>query len=189
LNDGGKIMDYDKIAIIPSKRSSGAVVPIKNNVIIPDFVEWPPTELLCKLYKSEHIKDYDEKYHPDLVNELGYYCDLESIKSEDTVTWSLFGYISKMDKEIQNNFYNELLEKLNFDKDIIMSIELWKTLPHPQTFSPKGPEIDVFMLGEKYYILVECKWTSGIGKKIFPQKECIILLVGNKNIDSNIFMS
>ena len=57
-------------------------------------------------------------------------------------------------------------------------------------------------------MLIECKWTSGIGKnqgkdkkldqiqiremfkngigkKIFPNKECIIVLVANENINNN----
>ena len=205
-------MDYSQTKVIPSKSNSGAVTPIKNNLLVPESISWPPVELVSKFYKSEHLKDYEEKYHEELIKELGYYCDLASIKSEDAIAWSLFGYISKMDKAIQNNFYNEFLENIHYQKDNIISIELWKTLPHPETLTSKGPEIDVFMLGENYYILIECKWTSvigakqgknknydqiqirelfknGIGKKIFPNKECIIALVANENIGKNIFIS
>jgi hypothetical protein len=205
-------MDYDKIEPIPSKGKSWAVVPIKNNVIMPDNVDWPPIELVSKFYESTHLRHFNKKYHSVLVSELGYYCDLESIKSEDAITWSLFGYISRMEITVQNNFYNDLLKKLNLHNDKIISIELWKTLPHPEKLVPKGPEIDVFILGEKYYFLIECKWTSGIGKNqgknnnldqiqirkmfkdgigknIFPQKEGIVLLVANENIDNNLFIS
>ena len=207
------IMDYNQTKVIPSKGKSGAVIPIKNNLIVPESINWPPMELVSKFYKSEHLKDYEKKYHEELIRELGYYCDLASIKSEDAMTWSLFGYISKMDKDIQNNFYNEFLGELKYKKDNIISIELWKTLPHPETFTSTGPEIDVFILGENNYMLIECKWTSGIGKnqgkdkkldqiqiremfkngigkKILPNKECIIVLVANENINNNsIFIS
>ncbi|MDR2176595.1 MAG: hypothetical protein LBP20_00955, partial [Treponema sp.] len=207
-------MNYEEIEIIPSKGSSGAgaVVPIKDNILLPEFVTWPPRELNSKLTKSKHLEDFETKYHQKLIQELGYYCDLASIKSEDAMTWSLFGFISKMKQKIQNNFYNEFLKKLNYGGDEIVSMELWKTLPHPETPNKKGPEIDVFMAGEKYYILTECKWTSdvekkqgkgknldqmqirnmfknGIGKSIFPGKEGIIVLVANKNIDDNLFIS
>jgi hypothetical protein len=158
------------------------------------------------------LENFETKYHDELTKELGYYCDLESIKSEDTITWSLFGYISKMEINIQNCFYNELLKTIGFDEDTVISIELWKTLPHPQKYNAKGPEIDVFILGKKYYILIECKWTSGIrknqgvnenltqidirnmfkdgiGKKLFPNKEGLVVLVANENIDNNLFIS
>jgi hypothetical protein len=205
-------MDYSKVEVIPSKGSSGAVVPIKDNILLPDSIEWPPSELIGKLYQSNHLGHFDEKYHGKLTQELGYYCDLESIRSEDAITWSLFGYISKMEYKVQNKFYNEFLEKIKCGNDELLSIELWKTLPHPETHTSKGPEIDVFILGKKFYILIECKWTSGIGKnqgakkdldqmqirnlfkdgigkKLIPGKKCKIVLVANEKKDNNEFVS
>jgi len=201
-------MNFQKPEVIPTTGKSGAVVPIRDNVLLPD-IDWPPIEIIGKLYKSNRIEAFDKKYHEKLQRELGFYCDLSSIRSEDAITWSLFGYISKMDSCTQNKFYNELLEKLNLAKDELLSIELWKRLPHPDTFVSGGPEIDVFILGKKYYILVECKWISSIAKnqgknkklnqlqvrelfiekigtKIYPEKEGLILLVARENLPENL---
>jgi hypothetical protein len=207
-----KEMDFNNIKIIPTKRNSGAVIPTYNNILLPKNIEWPPTEIVQKFYKSKHITDYDEKYHNQLKSEFGYYCDLSSIKSEDSITWSLFGYISKLSYLEQNNFYKELLKTINYKDDELISIELWKKLPHPETFAPGGPEIDTFILGKKYYIIIECKWTSNIGKnqgkqknlnqiqirnmfienigkKIYLNKHGIVLLVANQNINNNLYIS
>ena len=205
-------MNFNEIEIIPSKGSSGAVVSIRDNLLLPESVEWPPIEVVGKFYESKHLKHFDTKFHKKLTKELGFYCDLQSIKSEDVITWSLFGYISKMDIIIQDKFYNELLKNINFGNDKLLSIELWKTLPHPEKLNSKGPEIDVLINGKKYIIMIECKWTSGIGrnqginkdldqmqirkmfkkkigKYIFPKKEYIIILVGNENIGNDLFIS
>ena len=206
-------MNFNEIEVIPSKgKSSGAIQNIKNNLLLPEFIEWPPIEIVSKFYESNHLKDFDEKYHKKLTQELGYYCDLQSIKSEDVITWSLFGYVSKLEFNIQNIFYNELLKYLNYENDKLITIELWRTLPHPEKLNSKGPEIDVLLYGKKYVILIECKWTSGIGKnqginknmdqlqlrnlfkngigkKIFPNKEIIILFIANENTSNDLFIS
>jgi hypothetical protein len=117
-----------------------------------------------KIVKSNHLKDFDEMFHKPLTAEFGFYTDLLSIKSEDAITWSLFGYISYMEQNVIDSFYNEFLSKLDFQKDSNCIIKLWQRLPHPQTFVSGGPEVDVILMGNKYCILIECKWSSGIGK-------------------------
>jgi hypothetical protein len=208
----GYKMDFSKTKVIKSKGNSGAVINLTDNILVPNIKIWPPLEIVQKMYQSNHLKDFSEEYHKDLTKELGYYCDLYSIKSEDAITWSLFGYISNSEYEIQNNFYNEFLKNININEDKIVSIELWKRIPHPETKVSGGPEIDVILNGEKYCILIEVKWTSGIdkkqgknkdktqielrnmfcngiGKHIFKNKKCITVVVANENMENELFIS
>jgi hypothetical protein len=143
-------MDFSKIKVIRSKVASGAVINIKDNFLIPDSISWPPIEIVSKMYQSNHLGAFNEADHKILTEELGYYCDLYSVKSEDAITWSLFGYISKLDFNLQNDFYNEFLNSINIAGDKIVSIDLWKRIPHPQTLVSGGPEIDVILNGEKW---------------------------------------
>ncbi|GMO36945.1 MAG: hypothetical protein Ta2B_16820 [Termitinemataceae bacterium] len=205
-------MDFSKIKVIKSKGNSGAVINLTDNILVPNTIIWPTLEIVQKLYQSNHLKDFNEEYHGILTKELGYYCDLYSIKSEDSITWSLFGYISKLEYSIKNNFYNEFLKNIKVKEDKIISIELWKRIPHPETKVSGGPEIDVILNGEKYCILIEVKWTSGIdkkqgknknktqielrnmfcngiGKKIFKTKKCITVVVANENTENELFLS
>ena len=201
---GGFMWNKNEIKVIKSKGNSGAVVNYRDNLLVPENIIWPPIEIVSRLYKSEHISDFDESFQSELQKELGYYTNLQSINSEDALTWSLFGYISKQDNETRTKFVNELLEKLNFDNNQKKSvINLWTRIPHPDTFGRGGPEIDVFIQSEEYIFLIECKykseigknqgkeknkdqlqirseWCNKIGKKIFPKHKFIVLLIGEE---------
>jgi hypothetical protein len=48
---------------------------------------WPPPEITQKLYQRNHLRDYPEEDHSALQSYLGFYCDLQSIRSEDAITW------------------------------------------------------------------------------------------------------
>lgn len=111
------------------------------------------------------MNDFPLQNHNDLTRELGFYTDLQSIRSEDAVTWSLFGYLSYQVQSIRDSFYAELLKSLNLGSDKNCNINLWTRLAHPDNFGTGGPEIDAILLGDNYLLLIECKWTSGIGKK------------------------
>jgi hypothetical protein len=158
---------FDNIQIIKSKWKSGAVVDIYDNILIPELFNNPPVELISKLYQSNHLKDYDSKYHDILTKQLGFYCDLQSIKSEDAIVFSYFGYIKNQRHYFQKVWYDSFIKFLfgEANKDYLPSIDLWKRVPHPDTLVPGGPEIDVFIVGTKYYFLIECKWDSPIDSK------------------------
>jgi hypothetical protein len=191
--------------IIPSKGSSGAVRSYKENLLIPEGVVFPTAELTSKLTKSGHGSDFADENRRELEADLGYYCDLQSIKSEDAITWSLFGYVGCQSQDIRDRFFNELLSALHNETDTNCQIKLWQRLPHPNTSPGGGPEMDVILMGEKYMFLVECKWGSAIdkkqgvdkdksqidirkewiqkfGKTEYPNHRIKILLVANENL-------
>jgi len=158
-------MKYDEIRIIPSLGNSGAVESIRNNILVLDEVNWPPSALLCKMVRSGKIRFFSKENQVLLEKQFGYYSDLQSIKSEDAISWSLFGNMSNMTYSVQNAFYKEILVSTKLGEDSLVSMRMWQRLPHPENGDSKGPEIDVLIVGEKHYFLVECKWTSGIGEK------------------------
>lgn len=200
--------DFANIEVFRSNGNSGAVASVRENLLFPDNFSWPPIELLTKMVRSGKIRHFSEPAKSLLQKELGYYCDLQSIKSEDAITWSLFGYMSLFEPEIQKKFYLEFLNEIGLEKDDLSSIKLWKRLPHPQKINCKnGSEIDVLLTGKKYYFLIECKWASNIGKKqglnsdlnqieirnlfinsigkkLFPGKKGKTVFVGNYNLQN-----
>lgn len=199
---------FNEPKVIYSKGKSGAVSFYNQNLLIPDNVVFPTIEIISKLYKSKHLKDYSDESQKFLTKELGYYSDLQSIKSEDAITWSLFGFIAYQKDEIRLRFFNELLEKLKLKSDTSCEIRLWQRLPHPETFVSGGPEMDVIIVGKNNLLLIECKWSSGIaknqgkkknksqieirnewkeklGKKLFPNHAIHLLIVANQQISTN----
>ena len=51
-------------------------------------IVWPPAPIVQKLIKSNHTPHEHDSL---LTHHLGYYCDLQSINSEDALTWNYFG--------------------------------------------------------------------------------------------------
>jgi len=149
---------------ILSKGNSKAFIDLLDNLLIPQGAIIPPVEILSKIVESKHLKDFNEENHNVLKGKKGYYSDLQSINSEDAITWSFFGYISKSSNTMRLKFFNEFLRKIGFQEDSYCEIKLWQRLPHPETFGSGGPEIDVLLIGKKYFIIVECKWKSTFGK-------------------------
>ena len=203
---------FKEPSVIPSKGKSGAVISFKENLLIPKNVVFPTIEVVSKLCKSEHVRDYTEENQKLVIKELGYYSDLQSIKSEDAITWSLFGFMAYQESKTRLIFFNELLKKLKLQSDNSCEIKLWQRLPHPDNFCSGGPEMDVILLGEKYLFLVECKWSSAIGKnqginknknqieirktwienlgcKLYPNHQIIILSVANANETDELFIN
>ena len=70
---------------------------------------WPPACIVQKLYKSVH----GGAFYPDdqavLEQRLGYYTDLQSVHSEDTMTWNYFGLLSLTSPDKQAHFSNWLI--------------------------------------------------------------------------------
>lgn len=52
---------------------------------------WPPPEIVQKLNKSNHKLAFMGKIFADPKFTLGFNSDLQSIHSEDAITWSVFG--------------------------------------------------------------------------------------------------
>jgi hypothetical protein len=124
--------------------------------------EWPPSMLKRKLKRSRHARAFDDQTRSHLERSLGYYCDLQSIRSEDAITWSFFGTLVDAPDDMRALVLNWLLEQCGLvEMEATASVELWKRLPHPNTGrTAHGPEPDFSLLGDRAIILGEAKWGS-----------------------------
>jgi hypothetical protein len=87
---------------IPIAMSRGGKISLCNyedNLIIPKSVVWPHPDIVKKLYKSNQSKSFDPEALEALSAKLGFYCDLQSLRSEDAITW----YNSQLLKNESNN--------------------------------------------------------------------------------------
>lgn len=151
---------------IDSIKSRGGVEAVYNpydNFVRPQNILWPPAEIVQKLYES--IQKYSFQKDTSLSC-FGYYSDLQSINSEDAITWSVFGSLSRCCDDIRTNYVNDLIKKIGCN-DVVdaksSEISLWRRLPHPDKLTPGGPEIDFLIQTENTLILGESKWKSKIG--------------------------
>jgi hypothetical protein len=88
------ITNWTGAGSLPVAESAGGVlatlVPWDN--LIRGVVEpWPPPELTQKLYASDKWRGCSSADDASVRTQLGYYCDLQSLNSEEAVTWSFFG--------------------------------------------------------------------------------------------------
>src|SRR4051812_35919512 len=94
-------------------RSRGGVVAIcdvRRALLYEEAAGWPPTALQRKLKKSAQIKAFDSPGAVELQEDLGFYCDLQSIASEDAITWSFFGPFLTAPPNERAKLLNWLLE-------------------------------------------------------------------------------
>jgi len=150
-----------------------------------------------KLHKSNHENAFDEKG----FSNLGFYCDLQSLRSEDAITWSVFGTLYYFSKEQQRQFVNSLLKIIGISNHVSdCSIQLWTRIAHTDTLGSGGPELDFQIVADNVVVFGEAKWRSKVsnnqgkqrnksqlelreqyfrdfGSKIFPKASARIVLV------------
>lgn len=153
---------------IPIARSKGGVKAVSHpydSLIRTGFTAWPPPEIVQKLYKSRQSRAFEGKDLEIAISGLGYYCDLQSLHSEDAITWSVFGTIARMPQDILETWLRDLfgLIDLPVASTDNANFFLWRRIPHPDTLVSGGPEIDVGIMTSNTVILAEAKWLSGIG--------------------------
>jgi len=204
-----KMKDWNgkDIEIVVSK---GGVIALANpyaNLITNGVEPWPPSEIVQKLYQSRQKRAFADDQQEMLNKFLGYYSDLQSIHSEDAITWSVFGTISCAETTIRNKWINDFFEMIGIKVESIKNSEifLWRRIPHPDTLVSGGPEIDFGIYTEHTIIFGEAKWLSSVdvaqgknkdkdqiqlrmeflnnyGKRIFPSvQQMIVLGIGLKN--------
>lgn len=154
--------------MIPVARSKGGVKAVAHpfdNLIRTGIAAWPPPEIVQKLYKSRQSRAFEGKDLEFATSGLGYYCDLQSLHSEDAMTWSVFGTIARAPHNILKTWLKDLFRLIDLpDSDSDNAeIFLWRRIPHPDTLVSGGPEIDVGITTSNTVILVEAKWLSGVG--------------------------
>lgn len=151
-------------------QSAGGVYAFRDagdGLVHGDVVPWPPPELVQKLYQSTHVSAYRDSDLAIVTSVHGYYSDLQSVHSEDALTWSLFGPIAYSPPEVRARFAGELLKALEIDdaEPESANVWLWRRLPHPDTKVLGGPEVDFGVQTSRTLLLGEAKWRSGIGTK------------------------
>lgn len=160
-----KNWNQQEVEILTSK---GGVIALANpydNLVTTGVEPWPPAEVVQKLYQSRQTRAFSEEQKEKLKKFNGYYSDLQSIHSEDAITWSVFGTIAHAPNEKRNKFISELFQSLGLFSGVVKSSEiyLWRRIPHPDNLVPGGPEIDFGILTNDTLVLGEAKWKSSVG--------------------------
>ena len=160
----------NEIKVAQSRGGKISVCDYKDNLIVPASSTWPHPDIVKKLYQSKHVSDFDEPERHELAKELGFYSDLQSLRSEDAITWSIFGTLHYFSKDRQIDFVNSLLDIIDVKISVNdCFIELWTRIAHPDTIVSGGPELDLEIVCDNLVIFGEAKWLSkvaeGQGKK------------------------
>ena len=99
-----------------------------------------------------------------MTSQLGYYTDLQSVHSEDAITWNVFGPVAHAGPDVRSAFFRELLSLMGMvDESGPVEICLWRRIPHPDTLVPGGPELDFLIQTADTVIFGEAKWRSSVG--------------------------
>ena len=161
--------DWNNKEIEIAQSRGGVIVTAHpyDNLVRPAGMSWPLSEIIQKLYRSRQIRAFDETNKRICTSGLGYYCDLQSIHSEDALTWSVFGTVAHAPKLLLSAWLTNLLGVLDLPgiQADTPEVFLWRRIPHPDTLVSGGPEIDAGILTENALILVEAKWKSAVGAK------------------------
>jgi hypothetical protein len=152
---------------IPVAMSTGGVIATVDpwhNVVRTGVSPWPPPELIQKLYQSRHSQAFAGEVHV-ARSVSGFYSDLQSVHSEDAITWSAFGPVIYADSSVRSRFAAQLLEMIGIPGQVEpATLWLWRRLPHPDSLVPGGPEIDFGLQTETVFLLGEAKWRSAVGE-------------------------
>jgi hypothetical protein len=160
-----RVADWNgrEIEIVRSKGGVHAVCDFNDNLIRDDRLPWPPPPIVQKLYASTHAKAFADDL-PAAEATLGHYSDLQSLNSEDAITWSYFGPFLVEAPAARARFLNWLLEQVDlsvFARSTRCGIDLWRRIPHPEKpESSGGPELDVVLDGDAAVVFAEAKWLS-----------------------------
>jgi hypothetical protein len=157
-----------EISVAKSKGGVIAVADFSDNLIRVDAVPWPPPAVVQKLYESRQSRAFAEDQLSTATKRLGVYSDLQSVHSEDAITWSYFGPLAVEPPDARALFLNWLLQRLGLDElsfNDVCSIDLWRRVPHPDKSLPGGPELDFVLDGDRCVVFGEVKWRSGEGLK------------------------
>jgi hypothetical protein len=159
--------DWNQNEIACARSSGGVTVTAHpfDNLIRTGCTPWPPPDIVQKLYQSRQIRAFSGENERTCTSGLGYYCDLQSVHSEDAITWSVFGTAARAPQSMLKTWLTDLIALLDLRGVSADHPEvfLWRRLPHPDTLVPGGPEIDAGISTANALILVEAKWQSGVG--------------------------
>jgi hypothetical protein len=153
------------IAVAESK--SGVLVTINphDNLVTTGVAPWPTPEILQKLYASDRFKGKTPEDDAAARETLGHFSNLQSLNSEDAVTWSVIGPVMYGPPALKQHFADRLLTRLDLPTSSSVALWLWRRIPHPEKpASIGGPEIDFGLLTDRCAVFGEAKWNSGLGR-------------------------
>ena len=155
------------VVVARSKGGVWAFCDLWDNFLRSVVPAWPPPELVQKLYESRQARAFEGDELTAVTAQLGYYCDLQSVHSEDAVTWNLFGPLVYGAQHDRDTFTRHLLRLLQIPgaQTDHTTIWLWRRIPHPDSRVPGGPEIDFGLLAGDTLVLGEAKWQSSVGQR------------------------
>ncbi len=152
---------------IDAAKSAGGVLAVADpwdNVVKTGVRPWPPPELIQKVYQSRQARAFVGAEHTAVTGRIGFYSDLQSVHSEDAITWSFFGPIVYGAPAARLAFVRDVLDVVNVEGSATNAhVWLWRRLPHPDTLVPGGPEIDFGIQTDDVFLLGEAKWRSSLG--------------------------
>jgi hypothetical protein len=161
-----QILNWQGRQIEVAKSSGGVLAVAKpwDNVVRTGIRPWPAPELIQKLYQSRQGRAFVDTEHMAATDALGFYSDLQSLHSEDAITWSVFGPIVYATPDTRLAFVRDLLALIAVEGTADNAhVWLWRRLPHPDTLVPGGPEIDFGIQTDDVFLLGEAKWRSSVG--------------------------
>jgi hypothetical protein len=163
-----KMLDWNgyEMEVAESRDRVQAACYHHRNLIQSACAVLEPAEVIQKLVRSRHARDFGWEERKKLKQGLGYYCDLQSLHSEDAITWSVFGTVAHCEEAIRVRWTRELFSALGLKSQTPehSEITLWRRVPHPEVLTDKGPEIDFSVITEDTILLAENKWTAKIDR-------------------------
>jgi hypothetical protein len=164
-----EIVDWNGRAIRVARSRGGvlATADFADNLIRTDTVPWPPPAVVQKLYESRQSRAFDADELAVVAERLGVYSDMQSIHSEDAITWNYFGPLAVEPPAARAAFLDWLLARVDLTMwagSATASIDLWRRVPHPDKSLPGGPELDFVIDGDRCVVFGEVKWRSGEGR-------------------------
>jgi hypothetical protein len=159
-----KIEHWNGLDSLDVAESAGGVLATLDplaNVVRAGTNPWPPPELVQKLYASGRWSGKTDEDDRVVRECLGHYSDLQSLNSEDAITWSFFGPLIHGPRVRQLHFATGLFSGLGLQSPSVIALWLWRRIPHPEKpESTGGPELDFGMISDSVTILGEAKWNS-----------------------------
>lgn len=161
-----KILDWNGHEMDVEKSGNGVLAAHYHhrNLIQRASAVGEPADIIQKLVRSGHLTDFDPGARRKLKEALGFYCDLQSLHSEDAITWSVAGTVAHCEEAVRVAWTRELFDLLDLHCGEFehSEITLWRRVTHPQCFHEHGPEIDFLVITESAVLLVECKWKGKV---------------------------
>lgn len=156
-----------EVLLAESKGGKLAFVDPFRGLLLGGTVEEHPTEIKRKLSKSGRQSAFQGEDLDAVTETLGHYCDLQSVNSEDAMTWSVFGPLLCAPASVRTEFGARLFHLIEprLDPPQSARLSLWRRVPHPDTSGSGGPELDFLIETPRVVIIGEAKWISTVGTK------------------------